>query len=82
MGKCITYVGLDVHKNSIAVAVADEGGGEPRFVYEAGPCGYGIYRYLRRQEFECSVAAPPLIPEKSGDRIKNDRRDAMMLARL
>jgi len=28
------------------------------------------------------VAAPSLIPKKSGDRIKNDRRDAMMLARL
>jgi hypothetical protein len=30
MGKCITCVGLDVHKNSIAVAFADEGGGEVR----------------------------------------------------
>ena len=57
-------------------------GSEPRFVYEAGPCGYNIYRHLRQQNFECIVAAPSLIPKKSGDRIKNDRRDSMMLARL
>jgi hypothetical protein len=24
-------------------------GGEPRFVYEVGPCGYGIYRHLKQQ---------------------------------
>jgi len=109
MEKFITYVGLDVHKKTIAVAFADQGGeevrsygtidsdlssldkivrklvsrgGEPRFVYEAGPCGYGIYRHLKQQRIECMVAATSLIPKKSGDRIKNDRRDAMMLARL
>jgi len=52
------------------------------FVYEAGPCGYGIYRHLTKKGFYCMVAAPSLIPKKSGDRIKNDRRDAKMLARL
>jgi len=52
------------------------------FVYEAGPCGYGIYRHLSRKGFDCMVAAPSMIPKKSGDRIKNDRRDAKMLARL
>jgi transposase len=57
-------------------------GGQPRFVYEAGPCGYVIYRYLKEQNIECMIAAPSLIPEKSGDRIKNDRRDAKKLARL
>jgi transposase len=55
-------------------------GGEPRFVYEAGPCGYGIYRHLTQQDIKCMVAAPSLIPKKSGDRIKNDRRDAKKLA--
>jgi transposase len=52
------------------------------FVYEAGPCGYGIYRHLTQKGFDCMVAAPSMIPKKSGDRIKNDRRDAAMLARL
>ncbi len=52
------------------------------FVYEAGPCGYGIYRHLTRKGFDCMVAAPSMIPKKSGDRIKNDNRDATMLARL
>ena len=57
-------------------------GCQPRFVYEAGPCGYGIYRHLKEKNIECMVAAPSLIPKKSGDRIKNDRRDARNLARL
>jgi len=52
------------------------------FVYEAGPCGYGLYRYLTRKGFACHVVAPSLIPRKAGDRVKTDRRDAMMLARL
>jgi transposase len=104
------YVGLDVHKESIAVAYApDDRGAEvvslgtigPRqcdidklirqlhskgarlvFVYEAGPCGYGLYRHLTRKGFACHVVAPSLIPRKPGDRVKTDRRDAMTLARL
>jgi transposase len=53
-----------------------------RFVYEAGPCGYEIYRHLTKQGFQCMVVAPSMIPKKSGNRIKNDRRDAENLARL
>jgi transposase len=108
--KKVKFIGLDVHKKTIAVAVADEGrdgeirrygtiantfeaidkvirklvsdGSELRFVYEAGPTGYGLYRYLKGNGFHCAVIAPSLVPKKSGDRIKNDRRDAEILARL
>ena len=52
------------------------------FVYEAGPCGFVIYRRLVQLGVDCVVVAPSLIPKKSGDRVKTDRRDAMTLARL
>jgi transposase len=104
------FIGMDVHKDTIAVAyVAQDHGAEVTylgtigtrqcdidqlirkmqskakhliFVYEAGPCGYWLYRYLRKKDYDCWVVAPSLIPQKAGDRIKTDRRDAMQLARL
>ncbi|MHB8111815.1 MAG: IS110 family RNA-guided transposase [Syntrophorhabdaceae bacterium] len=110
MRNSITVVGLDVHKNSMSIAVAEtkgpmevrhygkiggtmdaldravrklQGNGTRlHFVYEAGPCGYEIYRHLIGKGFSCKVIAPSKIPRKSGDRIKNDRRDAETLARL
>ncbi|MGH8803135.1 MAG: IS110 family transposase [Polaromonas sp.] len=51
-------------------------------VYEAGPCGFVIWRHLIALGIACEVVAPSSIPKRSGDRIKTDRRDAMMLARL
>jgi transposase len=111
--KSITYVGLDVHKESIVVSLAEAGlrgslrevrengkivntpaalralatrlaakGNELRFCYEAGPCGYGIYRQLTAMEHQCAVVAPSLVPRKPGERIKTDRRDAIKLAKL
>ena len=50
--------------------------------YEAGPCGYGIYRQLTAMGIVCAVVAPSLIPRAPGDRVKTDRRDADKLARL
>lgn len=104
------FIGLDVHKATISVAVAHgERDGEVRhwgsiphradhvrklvervsadgsrlyFCYEAGPCGYGLHRQLVEMGHECIVVAPSLIPIKSGDRVKTDRRDAVMLAKL
>ena len=104
------FVGLDVHKDSIAVAHAGEDrGAEVVFVgqigtrqcdidkllrrlqskasrlvcaYEAGPCGYVLHRYLTNKGLTCIVVAPSLIPKRSGDRVKTDRRDAVELARL
>jgi transposase len=57
-------------------------GKQLRFVYEAGPCGYQIYRHLDTKGIACSVVAPSMIPRRSGDRIKTDRRDAINLVRL
>ena len=36
-------------------------GSRLRFVYEAGPCGYAVYRHLTAKGFECTVCAPSLI---------------------
>lgn len=55
---------------------------ELRFVYEAGPCGYVIFRHLQKRAYHCEVIAPSLIPTKASDRVKTDRRDARQLARL
>jgi transposase len=104
------YVGLDVPKESIAVAyIAQEYGAEVIslgtvgtrqcdsdklirqlqskskqliFVYEAGLCGYWLSRYLTQRGHSCWVVAPSLIPKKTGERVKTDRRDAIQLARL
>ncbi len=55
---------------------------ELHFCYEAGPTGYGLYRQVRALGHNCSVVAPSLIPKKSGERVKTNRRDAVTLARL
>ncbi len=55
---------------------------ELHFIYEAGPCGFVIYRRLKQLKIDCVVVAPSLIPKKSGDRVKTNRRDAIELARL
>lgn len=52
------------------------------FIYEAGPCGYWIYRLLTSLNHCCYIVAPSLIPKKAGDRVKTDKRDAAKLAKL
>src|SRR5207253_350987 len=50
--------------------------------YEAGPTRYSTWHLLREWGIACMVVAPSLIPKKPGDRVKTDRRDALLLARL
>ena len=50
--------------------------------YEAGPTGFGLYRALRAAGVECTVAAPSKLLRPSGDRVKTDAKDAVLLARL
>lgn len=102
-----TFVGLDVHVATIAIASC-RGAGTPqdhgiiahelnglvkrldrlgaradlRVCYEAGPCGFTLYRHLTTRGIACTVIAPSLIPSKPGSRVKTDRRDAANLARL
>ena len=102
------FVGMDVHKESIDMTVAEVGGevrrwgqiggaraalekavrklessgGELCFVYEAGPCGFWIERFIRAHGHACWVVSPSLIPQKSSDRIKTDRRDSEKIARM
>jgi transposase len=51
-------------------------------VYEAGPCASWLYRSLSKTGADCWGVAPSLLPNKPGDRVKPDRRDAVQLARL
>jgi transposase len=106
MGNNTRFVGLDVHAETIAVAVAEGRDrvrslgtianrpeavrrllgklgklSELRVCYEAGPTGYALYWQLTQLGVQCEVIAPSLVPMKSGDRIKTDRRDAERLAR-
>lgn len=52
------------------------------FCYEAGPTGYGLHRLITSVGYPCDVVAPSLIPRRSGDRVKTNRRDAIGLAKL
>jgi transposase len=53
-----------------------------RCCYEAGPTGFGLYRHLVARGIECAVVAPGLVPQRPGDGVKTDPRDARKLARL
>jgi transposase len=50
--------------------------------YEAGPCGFELYRRLSGLGVRVDVIAPSLIPVRAGDRVKTDRRDAKKLVGL
>ena len=50
--------------------------------YEASGCGFWIARRLLQMGVACDVIAPSLIPVRSGDRVKTDKRDAAKLAKM
>ncbi|HEX7704876.1 MAG TPA: IS110 family transposase [Thermoanaerobaculia bacterium] len=52
-----------------------------RVAYEAGPCGFDLYRRLTKAKIDCKVAAPSLTPTKPGERVKTNRKDAKKIAR-
>ena len=52
------------------------------FCYEAGPTGYGLHRQLTELGHVCDVIAPTMIPKRSGDRVKTNRRDSVTLVKL
>jgi transposase len=111
MEQSTRFVGMDVHNDTIVVAVTatgevgkatahgtfpntaaaleklakrlrQAGDGPIKFCYEAGPCGYGVHRTLTKLGEDCMVVAPSMIPRKSGERQKTDKRDAASLAVL
>lgn len=53
-----------------------------RAVYEAGPTGFGLYRAARESGVGIEVVAPGKTARPPGDRVKSDRKDAELLARL
>jgi transposase len=50
--------------------------------YEAGPTGFGLYRAALAAGLRVDVVAPSKTPRAPGDRVKTDRKDAELLARL
>lgn len=54
---------------------------EVSVVYEAGPSGFVLARRLLHLGYHCIIVSPTGVPDKSGDRVKTDRRDACKLAR-
>ena len=108
MAQSTLFVGMDVHQDTVTVAVLPEGAKEPedsrqlphdlpkirklfarlskrgpvQACYEASGCGYVLQRALAKWGVACEVIAPSLIPQRSGDRRKTDKRDAAKLARL
>lgn len=56
--------------------------GPVRACYEAGPTGFGLYRAAVAAGVEMRVVAPGKTPRAPSDRVKTDRKDAELLARL
>lgn len=100
-----TFIGLDVHAQSIVACALDTTTGEVfrarmnpdpvavlawiqtlpgpvQAVYEAGPTGFGLSRFLTGHGVDCLIAAPSKLMRAPGDHVKNDKRDALLLGRM
>ena len=101
------FIGMDVHKDSVQMAVFAERGEEPIYerrlnndtallikevvkysqkgktevAYEAGSCGYVIYRAMEKAGITCHVLPANKVAKKRDDRIKTDKRDARLIGR-
>lgn len=53
-----------------------------KVVYESGPTGYVLARYLREAGIDCVVAASSKLLRAPGEKVKTDKRDARMLAEM
>ena len=101
------YIGMDVHKEFVQMAVFTGNGEDPvyerrltndaelltkealRFsregkttvAYEAGSCGYVIYRAMAKAGVRCHVLPADKVAKKRTDKIKTDKRDARLIGR-
>jgi transposase len=82
----VRYYGKIAHDKAALLRVIkrlQRDGRQLRVCYEAGPCGYAIYRWLTEVSgVKCEVVAPSLTPRRSGERVKTNRRDCLSLAKL
>lgn len=77
-----------VHRDSVTVdrrhfesLVERLPGCDIRAVYEAGPTGYQVLRWLRELGVDAMMTAASMVPVRPGASVKTDRRDALALAR-
>ena len=76
------YVAFSTAKVKHAVAIAEASRPKVHICVEAGPTGYGLYRQVQALGHDCLVVAPALIPSRTNERVKTNRREALTLARL
>ena len=78
-----TVANTPLSVNKLVKRLEEEFGDEQLLLcYEAGPCGYVLYRQLSDTGHHCLVVAPSRVPKMPGERVKTDRKDAQKLAAM
>ena len=106
--KSVYYIGMDVHKETVSIAVLKDNNTETVYErtvdndtgkllsivhgftikgkvtvgYEAGCLGYTLYRRLKEKAIDCRILAPNKVVRSGSDKIKTDKRDAILIARM